>query len=472
MTQRAVKFLLPIAACISLAACSQLVKTHSQSSVTVQTPSSWKEASKGQNKKISSGWLNDFNSPAMNKLVNEALNNNPNINAAAARLRAAKEGTISAQAAMLPTVGANTGTSHSRFENGDSASTSAENYNLRLNASWEPDLWGRLRDLRDSSLSAYQADVQQYRGARLSLAANTAKAWCNLVTAQNQVDLAKNILESFNKNNAIVERNYKAGVPGTRAIDVQFSRNNVASAQRTLKSRTQDRDEASRQLEQLLGRYPSASIIAAAELPDFNENPPASIPSELLIRRPDLAAAQLRIYQSAKQADAAQKNLLPSINLSGSLSTNNAQVGNIFDPNFLASNVAASLTQSIYRGGELQANVRAALDRNKAAIYDFSDQALTAFREVENALAADKSLAEQEKFLLVEVRQAQLAVKSSELDYSEGLDSSGILEILEAQRRANNSRAQLISLKNRRLQNRIDLHLALGGDFYTPEPKS
>jgi NodT family efflux transporter outer membrane factor (OMF) lipoprotein len=408
----------------------------------------------------------------MKKLVSEALTNNPNINASAARLRAAKEGTIGAQADLLPSVGASAGTSRSRFENGDNASTSAESYNLRLNASWEPDLWGRLRDLRDSSLSGYQAEVQEYRGARLSLAANTARAWCNLVTAQKQVDLAENILTSFNKNNAIVERNYKAGVPGTRAIDVQFSRNNVASAQRSLKSRTQARDEASRLLEQLLGRYPSASIVASAQLPRFKKNPPASLPSELLIRRPDLASAQLRVFQSAKQADAARKNLLPNLNLTGSISTNNAQFGNIFDPNFLASNVAASLTQSVYRGGELRADARAALERNRASIYDFSNLALTAFREVENALAADKSLAEQENFLLVEVRQAQLAVKSAELDYSEGLDSSGILEILEAQRRANNSRAQLIALKNRRLQNRIDLHLALGGDFFTSEPNS
>ncbi|MGJ8672533.1 efflux transporter outer membrane subunit [Rubritalea sp.] len=472
MTTRSLKLLLPLTACISLAACSQLVKTHSQDTAQVQAPSSWKEASKGQNKEISSGWLSDFDSPEINKLVNEALNNNPNINAAAARLSAAKEGTIGSQANLLPTVGASTGTSRSRFENGDSASTSSESYNLRLNASWEPDIWGRLRDLRDSSLSGYYADIQQYRAARLSLAANTARGWFNLISAQNQVDLAENILESFNKNNAIVERNYKAGIPSTRAISVQFSRNNVASAQRTLKSRIQARDEASRQLEQLLGRYPSASLIASAKLPNFKKSPPASIPSELLIRRPDLAAAQLRVYQSAKQADAAQKSLLPNINLSGSLSSNNVQFGNIFDPNFLAANAAASLTQSIYRGGELKANARGALERNKASIYDFSNQALIAFREVENALAEGKSLAEQEKFLLVEVRQAQLAVRSAELDYAEGLDSSGILEILEAQRRANNSRAQLIALKNRRLQNRIDLHLALGGDFYTPEPNS
>ncbi|MEO1856058.1 MAG: TolC family protein, partial [Rubritalea sp.] len=466
------RHLLPALTRLGLVPCGDPVPPRSTAQAATPAPSSWREASKGQNKKISSGWLSEFNSPEMTKLVNEALHNNPNLNAAAARLRAAKEGTVGDLANLLPAVNAGAGGSRARIGNGEDERFYTESYNLSLNASWEPDLWGRLRDLRDASLSGYQASVYEYRGARLSLAANTAKAWCNLITAENQYALAQNILASFSKNNAIVERNYKAGVPGTRAIAVQLSRNNVAQAERSLRSRKQLRDEAARQLEQLLGRYPSASLKATNKLPKLNKNPPASIPANLLIRRPDLAAAQSRVYQSAKTADAAQKNILPSISLNGSARSNNTNLENVFNPHFLASSVAASLTQSIYRGGELKANAQAALDRNSASIYDFSDRSIRAFREVEEALAADRSLAQQEKFLLVEVRQAQLAVKSAEIDYSEGLDNSGILEILESQRRANNARAQLIALKNRRLQNRIDLHLALGGDFSTRAPKS
>ena len=458
--------------CGSLVACSSLVRTKSQSVASVAHPSNWKEASSGTNKKISSGWLDEFDSPAMTKVVNEALNNNPNLNAAAARLRATKEGTIGAEANLLPSVNAGTATSRSRSGNGDDPRSYNSSYGLTLNASWEVDLWGRLHDLRDASLSGYQASLHEYRGARLSLAANTAKSWCNLTTAQKQLELAESILASFGKNNNIVERNYKAGVPGTRAIAVQLSRNNVAQAERRLLSRRQQRDEAARSLEQLLGRYPSANIKSAQSLPYLKKQPPSSIPAELLIRRPDLAAAQNRVFQSAKTADATQKNLLPSIRLTGGVRTGSSDYNDLFDPHQIAANIATSLTQSVYRGGELKANAKAALERNRATIYDLSDRSIRAFREVENALSADRSLADQEKFLLVEVKQAQLAVKSAELDYSEGLDNSGILEILESQRRANNSRIQLISLKNSRLQNRIDLHLALGGDYFTAEPKT
>jgi len=458
--------------------CSQLsnkVSKGSQDRVdinkTVRVPGSWKAVSSGSHARISTGWLSEFNSPAMTRLVLEAVNNNPNLNASAARLRATRQGTIGSRAAMLPRVNGSSSASRSRNGNGDNLRSYNRSYGLSLNASWEPDIWGRRKDLRQADLANYYASVEDYRAARLSLAANTAKAYCDLVTSEQLLDLAGQILISFQKNRDIVERNYKAGVPGTRAIAVQLSRTNVASAQRTIKSRTLQRDRARRALESLLGRYPSASLKTSNQLPNLRALVPASIPATLVERRPDLLSAQQDVYRSAKQADASAKNLLPSINLSSRQSTGGRAPSNLFNPQFLASNIAASLTQSIYRGGELKANAQASLDQNKAAIYSYANVAIRAFREVENALDTDQSLRKQEEFLIQETKQATFAERSAELDYSEGIENSGILEILESQRRANNARAALINIKNNRLQNRIDLHLALGGDFRTPQNK-
>ncbi|MFP6866537.1 MAG: hypothetical protein VCA35_11390, partial [Roseibacillus sp.] len=113
------------------------------------------------------------------------------------------------------------------------------------------------------------------------------------------------------------------------------------------------------------------------------------------------------------------------------------------------------------------AQARAALERNKAAMQDYVQSVLRAFREVESALQTDRSLLEQESFLLIEVRQAGLAQAASERDLGLGIEGSSVLEILEAQRRAVNARGSLIRLRNQRIQNRLDLHLALGGDFET-----
>ncbi|MGJ8655107.1 MAG: TolC family protein [Akkermansiaceae bacterium] len=456
---------------LSLAGCAKHVKTGSVSTINNTAPSSWSAASKGQHGRISTAWLTEFSSPAMTRLVNEAISNNPNLNAAAARLRATKLGTIGAKANLLPSVSASSSTSRSRSGNGDSSRSISESYGLSINASWEPDIWGRLRDLNDVSISNYKASVEDYRNARLSLAANTAKAYCNLVTAGQQLQLAIQTLESFKKNKDIVERNYKAGVPGTRAIAVQLSRTNVASAQRSIESTTLQRDNSARTLEALLGRYPAAEIQASNTLPHLKDSIPVSLPATLVSRRPDLVAAQLDIFNSAKQADATRKNLLPSISLSSRASTGDTSASNLFNPHFIAANVAASLTQSIYNGGELKSNAQAALARNKAAIYDYSTTAIRAFSEVEAAIARDDSLKKQELFLIQESKQATFAERSAELDYSEGIENSGILEILESQRRANNARSSLINLRNSRLLNRIDLHLALGGDFHTQATK-
>jgi outer membrane protein TolC len=122
------------------------------------------------------------------------------------------------------------------------------------------------------------------------------------------------------------------------------------------------------------------------------------------------------------------------------------------------------VNQFLFDGGERAALSRAALARNERLVNEYAQLALEAFREVEATLSADRSLAVQEKFLTDEVAQATLAEKQSERDYAEGVNPN-ILSVLEAQRRANNARAAMIRLRNARLQNRFDLHLALGGDF-------
>ena len=309
-----------------------------------------------------------------------------------------------------------------------------------------------------------------FRGARLSLAANTAKAWCNLVAANQQLALAEFTRASYQKNLRIIERNYRAGVPGVRSLDVNFGRTNVAAAERAVRQTKLARDNAARALEVLAGRYPAAAVKAPDRLPTLHKSIPAGIPANIIERRPDLAAARARILASARRADAARKALLPDLSISGSSGTGGADLARLFDADFLATTIAASLQQIIFDGGATAAQARAALERNRAAIHDYAQLCVEALREVEAAWAADRSLARQEEFLVQEVNQATLAERQSERDYSEGIEGASILSVLEAQRRATNSRASLIRLRNDRLQTRLDLHLALGGDFES-QPK-
>lgn len=428
--------------------------------LSIRTPGTWAAASKGNEGKISTGWLSSFNDAALKRSVNEALAHNQSLKAAAARLKEAQEETILVRARRLPSVGVGAGGSV-----GDGSNVGrTQAYGLNLAASWEPDLWGRLRDLTRSAEADERAAMEDFRGARLSLAANAAKAYVDLISAEQEVDLAVETLESFEKNLRVIERNYKA--TGEGALDIQFARTNVSSTQRALEQRRLDRENAARVLEVLQGRYPGGQMRGARQLPALPGAVPAGIPAGIVERRPDLAAARARLLGSARLADAARKNLLPNISLTGGSGNAGARFSDLLCADFLVTTIAGNVDQFLYDGGAREAGARGALARNERLVHEYAQLALQAFREVEATLSADRSLAAQEKFLADEVAQAILAERQAEREYAEGVNPN-ILSVLEAQRRANNARGAMIRLKNQRLKNRFDLHLALGGDFIT-----
>lgn len=437
----------------------------------VDLPAGWTGSESVNPGDAATGWLKVFADPGLERLVEEAIDRNRNFRAAAARLKGAREGTIIGRAGRLPSIGAGLGGSYAktaiRNDQGDlQPFVGSDDYRLSLNASWEADLWGRLANIHRASEADYRSDLADYQGARLSLAANTVKAWWNLTAARLQVELSEQTRESFDRNLRIVERNYKAGDVTTSPLDVQFARNQLASTERGLISVRLGQDEARRSLELLLGRYPAASVSGRRDLPVLTNSVPAGLPSALLLRRPDLISSAADLHASAERADAARKAMLPSIVLTAGGSTGAASIDLldlVANPTFIAGNVAASLAQPIYRGGAFKAQARQALAFNEAAVESFAGLALRAFREVESSLAAEQSLTQQYAFLETEVLQANLAEAQATRDYSEGI--VGYLSVLEAQRRAFNARSAMIGLRNARLQTRIDLYLALGGDF-------
>jgi len=448
-----------IAIPLLLGSCNSLkfgkVKEYSEISV----PGSWSVLSKSYSGKVENKWLNSLNDKKLIKITNEALNNNYDLKASALLLESAKEGTIIGKSARLPFI--NLSGSGSRSRSNEEYNS---NYGLTLAASWEVDLWGRLKNLDLASRENLLQAEADYKAAKLSLVANTAKSWFNLITAQQLLDLAVKTKESYVANARIIERNYKAGDQTASPLAVQFARNNVASAERNLINQKLSREEAARSLELLLGKYPSGQFGSGNELPTMKKNVPAGLPSELLLRRPDLISAAAAVRASSQRAEASMKDLLPSFSLTGRGSNSSRKLDQfILDPETIVWSAATSLAQTLFRAGAQRASARIALQQNERSIRRFSSEILRALREVESALATEKSLAEQNKYLSTELRQAELAEKQAMRDYSEGLIR--IISVLEAQRRAVASRRAMIFLKNQRLQNRIDLHLALGGSF-------
>ena len=222
------------------------------------TPESWISASKANQGKIKRGWLKNLGDPKLIKITEEVLNNNHDLRVSALLLQSAKEGTIIGRAARFPSI--NLGGSGSRSRSNQEPPNYSSNYGLTLAASWEVDLWGRLRNLDQAQYEDLVAARSDYEAARLSLVANTAKSWFNLITAQQLLELAEKTKESYDANYRITERNYKAGDVTASPLAVQFARNNVASAERNLINQRLSRQQAARTVELLLGRYPSGEL--------------------------------------------------------------------------------------------------------------------------------------------------------------------------------------------------------------------
>lgn len=446
----------------SFASCHPLANHAAPTLVTeLELRQSFAAAGQGENQRIVTNWLSTLQDERITQVVTQALANNPDLKVAATRLRSAREGAIIGRSALLPSV---TGSTRGGLSRSDGEA--ADSYGLSLNVSWEPDLWGRLRDLKGASYADYEAAVADFRSARLSLAINTAQSWCNLITAEKQLVLAQETLVNYEKNFRIIERGYKAGI--LRPLDVNFGRNNIAANARNLRARELARNEAARALELILGTYPAASLTTSADLPSVPRQVRAGLPIELVERRPDLASRRANLLASGLRADAARKSLLPNLRLTGSTGTSSTELREILNPGNLASSVAASLAQNFYSGEELQARARQGLLQNQAQIDLYVSNLLIALREVESALDNSTALADQEVFLEKEAQQATLAERFAEGELIQGTaarSETQVLELLESQRRADNARASLIALRNRRIQNHLDLLLALGGSI-------
>lgn len=413
------------------------------------------------------GWLADFDDPTLPELVNQALAQNYNLQATVARL-----GVVEAEAAIVgaelyPQVGAGFDASRQKqnfaaqgFGNAIQSNT-FDNYRLSANVSWELDVWGRVRDSQSAAIGDAQAAAADVRGARLSLAANTATLWFQLIEARQQVELAANTYDSFENTTASIQRRFRSGV--SPALDLRLSKAQTASALAALESRRADLDFAKRNLEVLMGNYPSAAIEAVPELPEITRPVPVGLPSQLLERRPDLVAAERRLAAQDLRISEARKAFLPAISLTGAYGSTSGQIENLLDNSFSVWSLAGNLLQPIFQGGRLTGQLRRAKAAAQESLARYGQAALDAFNEVEQALAAEQFLNARVDALRVASDENSAAEQTAWQRYERGL--TDIITVLESQRRAFESRSAYINTRTLRLINRINLYLALGGDF-------
>jgi len=414
-----------------------------------------------------SDWLSQFQDDTLIALINEALAANPSIRSQFYAVEAARAQARSTYGRTLPSVsGSASVTGTDTYIEATDSRVSGEAYGLGLDLNWELDLWGRLRDGVNAARADLAASEADLASARLALAAQTASAWFDLNAALAQERVAVQTYEARTRALELTERRLSRGL--SSALDVRTARTTQASAEASIVQQRLASQNATRRLEILLGRYPSAELDADAVLPELTALPPAGNPSLLLTRRPDIAAAEARVTAAGLRAEQARLAMLPSFRLTGTLDTSEDNISDAFDPSRIAARLIASLTAPIFNGGALDADRDAAVANARASVENYASITLTAWREVEDALAADTLLAQQEDAQLRALEEARLAEELATRQYTNGLVS--IFNLIDSQTRRLTAESNVISVRSSRASNRVSFHLALGGGLPVAAP--
>ena len=467
------RFVLTILALLGSAGCAK-PGLQNQYDPGVEMKPVWQSGSISDGKPLKS-WWSTFGDPGLSRVVEETLQQNHDVRGAAARVETALAEARIAGTELKPAVGGSLG-GNRRKQNfigfpipgseNDILKRTFSTFGVSLDVSWEADLWGRLRSDEVASYHSYEAQMAEFSALQLSLTGQASKAWFACMEAAGQLSLAQAIVDSFEDSSHSLRVRFQAGV--RPASELRLVLTDVATAESLVKQRSEQLARTVRQLEILTGHYPSGTLQLGNSLPEFPGPVPAGLPVEIVARRPDLIAARRRLLAEDARIAASQTALYPSLTLTGSLGTSSDALKSFLDGNFSIWSLVGNAVQPIFQSGRLRRGVDLARARADEALQFYAATVLRALGEVESALAAEAFLNEQVLALEQAIIQGGAAVALARLRFARGIGD--VRSVLEAQRRVLRTRSEMLALQRMRLENRVDLHLALGGGLEIPTP--
>ena len=287
-----------------------------------------------------------------------------------------------------------------------------------------------------------------------------------MAEAAEQMTLATEALQATRDTEAALSDRFRSGQSGEQGslgAQLRLARADVAAGEAALSQRREAGGPAARALQLLIGRYPSGKGEGAPSLPTLANPPPAGLPSELLQRRPDILAAERRFAAQGMRIKEARRAVFPRLTLTGSTGRSTDTLENLLNSNFGVWSLGAGIVQTIFTGGKVTAEIAKRSAEETEAAASLQKTVLAAFAEVENALEAEMRLRERGSALTESVRLAVEADVEARANYKQGLGD--LLTVLATQNRVVQAKSQLATLKRAQADNRVALHLALGGGF-------
>ena len=407
--------------------------------------------------------------PHLAGYIDEALSSNASLQQSLITLRKAQVAIDSAKADRNLNVDASFSASKSETTNSSastssntnsstSSNSSSPSYSASMNVSWELDLWQKISDgISAANLDAASARAS-YQSARDSLVANVVRSYIDVLTQQQLLNIEQSRLTVLENNEAVILKRYSTGLGSLDDLDT--ARTSSANTRATIAQYENALLTAKRTLAVLLGRQNQSlnELNTQVSFPDVLL-PLTTLPKQDLARRPDLQAAFYALKATEFEVDVAYKALLPSISLSASLSDNASTPSQALFTNPLWS-LLGQMTAPLFQGGALRSQVEDAKLTSANAWWQYRETLLTAVQETQNALDSETALSARISHTNVALANAERSVSTIEGQYRQGL--ADILDLLSVYDTRFNLQAQAVELHAQKLQNRIDLGLALG----------
>jgi NodT family efflux transporter outer membrane factor (OMF) lipoprotein len=398
-------------------------------------------------------WWKVLHDPELNSLEPLVSVSNQTVKADEANYREAEALIAEAQAQLYPTLTADSSLTRSNTTGTLLAATA--------NASWAPDLWGKVRRTIESEVAGAQVSAADLANARLSSQSALAIAYVQLREADSLHDLLSDTVAQYKRSLDITQNQYSAGT--SARSDVITAQAQLLAAQAQLINTGVARDQNEHAIAILIGRPPAGLSVPHAPLADRMPNVPVGVPSTLLERRPDIAAAERAMQQQNALIGVATAAYYPDVTLSGAL----GYAGNPFMKGIAGANPAWSIglsaAQTLFNGGLTAAQVEAARDTYQASVATYRQTVLTAFQQVEDQLAAVRILSREEVVQVEAVKAAEQAVQIAINEYRAG--TQNFTTVVTAEATALSDEESALTTREQRVAAVVSLIVALGGGW-------
>ncbi len=422
-------------------------------------------------------WWETFNDPVLNRIVNKVIKNNLDIRKATFRILELYARYKRAHADRYPSlnIGGEFKEIHKTvtgliptLRNGrlvmqeTSSVETIDNYSLAFAASYEFDLWGRLKRSEEAEKARLLESKENRETIVQGIISEAIKLYFEIKALKKRIFLAKENIETTKNILTLVENRYKSGL--SSILEVEKAKTSLEQAKIVLPKLLQDLGTCNQQLLLLMGEYPKISGIKVDDAWELHLDPvPVGLPSELLKRRPDIRAAEKRLKALNAMVGVARAARFPHISLTGNYGYASDSLSDLFKPKSELWNLAIGIIQPLFDAGRLKANEEAAKARYKQGLMEYSKIVLKAFFEVENSLFRRQKQLEIRKVALNLLKEATITYKVAKSRYESGLID--YLHLLDAQKTLYQARDNIVLIDFGLLTNRIALHRALGGGF-------